>query len=415
MTSLAARLSDGLLGLIRRGNLWLPERRGATGCPAHGRLGPLRYTALAGPDELPAFYDEANVRRHGALPEPVLSTLFGHGAVHTLDGAAHRHRKALFTGLLMTPEAVAGVSEHVARAWDDAVTDWAGRDRVVLFDEAAVALTRGVTAWAGLDVPQDDVAAFARDLVALVDGVATAKPRHWRARVARGRREAWLGAIVTDVRGGRVRPRPGSALDVVARHRDLDGELLTPRVAAVELLNIIRPTVAVCWFVQFAAHALHHHPEQRQKLQDPRYATAFAHELRRFYPFAPFVGGLAVREFSSGGVRIPAGSMVLPDLYGTDHDPALWPDPYAFRPERFLDREIGAFELVPQGGGDPRTGHRCPGERVTIGLLETLCPRLAALGYSVPPQDLGIPVDRIPARVRSGMVLSSIRLPTLVR
>jgi fatty-acid peroxygenase len=61
--------------------------------------------------------------------------------------------------------------------------------------------------------------------------------------------------------------------------------------------------------------------------------------------------------------------------------------------------------LVPQGGGDPRTGHRCPGEKITIALLAALVVRLAELDYDVPEQDLGISLRRIPARPRSGFVL----------
>src|SRR3712207_8731320 len=89
------------------------------------------------------------------------------------------------------------------------------------------------------------------------------------------------------------------------------------------------------------------------------------------------------------------GALPIFDLYGQNHDPALWGDPYAFRPERFLTadgvvREIGAFELVPQGGGDPRTGHRCPGEQITVALLAALAVRLARLDADVPDQDMSI-------------------------
>jgi len=52
--------------------------------------------------------------------------------------------------------------------------------------------------------------------------------------------------------------------------------------------------------------------------------------------------------------------------------------------------EIGAYNLVPQGGGDPRSGHRCPGEAITIALLRALCTQLARLDYDVPAQDLTI-------------------------
>ncbi len=191
-------------------------------------------------------------------------------------------------------------------------------------------------------------------------------------------------------------------------HRDQDGELLAPRVAAVEVLNILRPTVAVCWFTVFAAHALHRWPENRRRLAEggEAYATAFAQEVRRFYPFAPFVGGRAAADLSYRGEPIAENTLVLLDIYGQNHDPDLWDDPYSFRPDRFLAHPADPELLIPQGGGDPATGHRCPGEGVVVGLLESLCPRLARLDYTVPEQDLGIPLGRMIARPRSGFVIA---------
>ena len=136
------------------------------------------------------------------------------------------------------------------------------------------------------------------------------------------------------------------------------------------------------------------------------YAVAFAQEVRRFYPFAPFVGGRAVRDLTWQGEHIPAGSLVLLDIYGQDHDPALWPQPYRFDPHRFLHREPGRDELIPQGGGDPSVNHRCPGEDVTVALLATFAARLAGLDYTVPEQDLTISLRRIPALPRSRFVLT---------
>jgi fatty-acid peroxygenase len=286
---------------------------------------------------------------------------------------------------------------------------------VVLFDETSRVLTRGVCRWAGVPVTDEEVPALARDLTTLVDGFATGAPRHWRARRVRQRREAWLAGLVEDVRSGARTVPAGSVVDVVCRHRDSEGEPLEPRVAAVEVLNVVRPTVAVCWFVAFAAHALHSWPGNRERLRtgEEAFATAFAHEVRRFYPFAPFIGGRAPREVEWDGVRVPAGAMVLLDLWGHDHDPEVWGDPYSFRPDRFLVdgalRRIGPFELVPQGAGDPRTGHRCPGEDVTVALLSALAVRLARLEYVLPEQDLSISLRRIPARPASRVVLAAVR------
>jgi fatty-acid peroxygenase len=402
---------DNSIPMLVQGYAWFPDRRRAAGRDTvRTRLMGRQALGIEGPAGARFVYDEANVRRGAALPEPVVSTLFGHGAVHTLDGEAHRVRKAMFVDLL-TGQGVGPLVDRITAAWDDAVWVWAGKRQVVLFDEASRVLTRGVCDWAGVPLAEEEVPALARDLTTLVDGFATGAPRHWRARRVRQRREAWLAQLVEGVRSGRVTVPAGCVVDVVARHRDADGELLDPRVAAVEVLNVVRPTVAVCWFVAFAAHALHRWPANREQLRsgNEAFATAFAHEVRRFYPFAPFIGGRARREVEWNGERVPAGSMVLLDLFGQNHDPDLFEEPYAFRPERFLGRDISAWELVPQGAGDPRTGHRCPGEDITVAVLAALAVRLAELEYVLPEQDLSISLRRIPARPASRVVLTGVR------
>jgi fatty-acid peroxygenase len=383
---------DNTIPLAVQRYAWLPNlRRRAHTDAVPMRLLGRRAVALRGPEAARFFYDESHVRRHGAVPEPVRSTLFGHGAVHTLDGTAHRVRKAMFLALLTG----GGVDDLVARtraAWDAAVPEWAARSPVVLFDETARVLTRAVCDWAGVPVTPTEVPTLAADLVALVDGFGTAGPRHWRARRARARREAWLADLVDRARRDGPTVPAGSAVAAVARHRDADGAELDRHTAAVELLNIIRPTVAVSWFVAFAAHALHRWPGHRERLRtdDPAFTEAFAQEVR--------------------GERVPAGAMVLLDIYGQHHDARFWPDPYRFAPERFLGREIDPYELLPQGGGDPAAGHRCPGEMITVALVRALAVRLARLDHTLPDQDLTIPLNRIPTRPRSG-VLVQVRRP----
>jgi fatty-acid peroxygenase len=399
---------DDTLSLLMEGYGWLPDRRRrAAGNSVRTRVMGQRAVGLCGPDAARFFYDESHIERRTAVPEPVQGTLFGHGAVHTLDGEAHRFRKAMFTSL-MSPQGVAELVKATEAVWDEAAAWWPRRGNVVLFDEVSRVITRGVCDWTGVPLADDEVANVAADLVALVDGFATLGPRHWRARVARARLESRLADLVRRVRTGEALAPEGSALSTVAAHRDADGAELGERVAAVELLNVIRPTVAVCWFVAFAAHALHRWPQHRAPLaaDKPGFAQAFVDEVRRFYPFAPFIGGRAVRDLSWEGCAIPEGTLVLLDLYGQNHDAAVWPDPYSFDPERFLGRQIGAYELVPQGGGDPTTGHRCPGEAITILLLQALTVRLARLTYTVPAQDLTISLRRIPARPTSGMVIN---------
>jgi fatty-acid peroxygenase len=386
---------DQTLVAAMKGYAWLPDlRRKHQGRPFPLRIGGRRAVAISGPDAVQFFYEPGNLARRDAVPPPVVDTLFGRGAVHTLDGEAHRVRKALFVDLLME-DRIDELAKLAGEAFDDASQRWRVAPSINLFEESAGIIADAVTRWTGVRefVP-------AADLVAMVDGFASAGPRHLRARLARGRQERALERSIEDVRRDAPTTTPISR---IAHHLE-DGYLLDSRTAAVELLNIIRPATAVAWFVAFAAHALDRWPANREAIRDDDdYTWAFTHEVRRYYPFAPFLGGSATSDLRFHGVSIPQGTLVLLDVYGQHHDERVWASPYDFRPERFLGRPISEFELIPQGGGDPRTGHRCPGEKITIALLGTLVQHLVGLDYYLPPQDLGIDLSRIPARPKSGI------------
>jgi len=402
---------DLTLALLQEGYALLPNRRRDVGEPAFRmRILGSPAVCVCGPEATRRFYDESQFARKGALPTPVQRTLTGVGAVHTLDDVSHKHRKGMFMAL-KDPVAVKGVVDRTAAEWDAAVLRWAGQDRIVLFDEAAEVLTRGVAAWAGMPVDEPGVADVASDMVAMVDGFGSPGARHLRARLARRRVERRLRHTAERVRAGEEHVEDGSMFERVLRHRDEDGDLLSPHLVAVEMLNVVRPAVAIAWFVAFAGHALHRWPANRERLRghDDAFAEALAHEVRRFYPFAPLMGAVARRDVPWDGDVIESGTLVLLDLFGQNHDDRLWVEPYSFRPERFLGRPPGEFDLVPQGGGDAATGHRCPGEDIVVEMLKALVPRLSRMTYDVPEQDLTIPLETIPTRPRSGVVLSDIR------
>jgi fatty-acid peroxygenase len=98
------------------------------------------------------------------------------------------------------------------------------------------------------------------------------------------------------------------------------------------------------------------------------------------------------------------------DVHGTDHDPAHWPEPDRFDPGRFLGPPVDPDTLVPQGGGDVTTGHRCPGEDVTLTMLAVAVRALARAPHAVPAQDLGYDLTRVPTLPRSGVVLEAARV-----
>jgi fatty-acid peroxygenase len=207
-----------------------------------------------------------------------------------------------------------------------------------------------------------------------------------------------------------VQPPAGSALHAAAQARNGKDRLLREPVAATTLLNVVRPTIAVAWFVAFAGRALHDHPEWRTRVAEGDRATlsAFAQEVRRLYPFVPVLAARARRRQDVLGVEVPRGGLVVLDVHGTDHDPAQWPEPDSFDPGRFLSGTPDPDALVPQGGGDVAIGHRCPGEGLTLTMLEVAVRALAVASFTVPAQDLGYDLSRIPTRPRSGVVLQPV-------
>jgi fatty-acid peroxygenase len=367
---------------------------------------------LGGADAARLFYDETRFQRAGAAPRRARKTLLGEGGVQSLDDDAHRHRKALFTGLL-TPESIARLAHLSAEEWRRSLAQWEARaDAFPLFPELTLLLLRAACRWAGVPLPETTQRDRAADLAAVIDGAGGFGPRHWRARLARRRLDRWMTGLVRAARAGEIKAPPASPLAAVAAHRDLDGSLLPPATAGVELFNLVRPIVATDRFLLFCAHALDRHPRSRERLaaHDPAYGEWFVHEVRRYYPFFPFAVARVRHDFVWRGLKFPAGARALLDLYGTDHDPALWPQPELFRPERFADWDGDLFNFIPQGGGDAAAGHRCAGEQAVVALMKTGAYFLAGrMDYEVPPQNLAVSLRRMPAQPADRFIVRHVR------
>jgi fatty-acid peroxygenase len=205
---------------------------------------------------------------------------------------------------------------------------------------------------------------------------------------------------------------PGTALATFSGQPDFDGTPLARDAAAVELLNVLRPIVAVARFVVFAALAL---------LEHERWAATFAggpdddlepfvQEVRRLAPFFPAIGARVVEPFDWRGHAFRTGDWFVLDIWGTNRDRRLWDEPLAFRPERFRSWAGDPNGFIPQGGGAFETDHRCPGEWLTIELTKEAVRFLTRrVRYEVPPQDLSVSLRQIPALPRSGLVLANLR------
>jgi cytochrome P450 len=88
-------------------------------------------------------------------------------------------------------------------------------------------------------------------------------------------------------------------------------------------------------------------------------------EALRLYPPLWAIDRIALQDDEVAGMRVPAGAMVLPYIYGTHRNPAHWDDAETFNPRRFEPEQSEArhpFAFIPFGGG-PRT---CVGNNMAL-------------------------------------------------
>jgi fatty-acid peroxygenase len=393
------RVPDSSLAFLREGYLFGTRRADRYRTDAfRTRILGRDVVVARGRDAAAAFAEGHRFTRVGAIPKSALHLLQDEGSVQTLTDADHAHRKAFFLRL-EKPAELKRVRALYREEWEAAVPGWRERGRIVLADELVPLLTRVALRWVG--VPEADWRpGLPEELGAMIQNAGRFGPPNWAARRRRHRTERWARGMILRARD---RDDDGSILAELARHRDRSGRVLDADLAGVELLNILRPTVAIGRFIVFAAVALHRNPDFQAR--DDAELRDFVNEVRRVTPFFPVVGGIAREPVDLDGETLPRGQWVLLDLYGTDHDPKLWPDPDHFHPDRFHDY-VDRNALIPQGGGTSAEGHRCPGELATISvMIEAVRLLRHGIDATMPEQDLRVHLGKMPALPESGVIL----------
>jgi cytochrome P450 len=146
-----------------------------------------------------------------------------------------------------------------------------------------------------------------------------------------------------------------------ARHED--GSPMSPQELRDELMTLLvagHETTAseLAW----AFERLVREPAVTARLVDEldrgegdAYLTATVQETLRRRPVLPNAAPRLVKQpVEIGGWEYPPGVCVIANSYLIQHDPEIYDDPYAFRPERFLDNPPGTYTWIPFGGGRRR-------------------------------------------------------------
>jgi cytochrome P450 family 135 len=170
--------------------------------------------------------------------------------------------------------------------------------------------------------------------------------------------DALLYAEIADRRADPALERRDDILAMLVMARFEDGEALDDRELRDQLVTLLlagheTTATALAWTFDL----LLRNPEALTRLRSElaeggdEYLRAVITEALRLRPVVPLAGRRLHSELRVGDYLLPAGTDVTPAFWLTHTRPDIYPDPLAFRPERFLEDPPETYAWVPFGGG----------------------------------------------------------------
>jgi cytochrome P450 len=128
----------------------------------------------------------------------------------------------------------------------------------------------------------------------------------------------------------------------------------------------------------WACERLARHPAaQARAREDDAYLAATVKEVLRTRPVLSITPRKTLVDFEVPGWTLPPGVHVTPCPYLAHRRPELWPDPTAFRPERFLAGAPEPLAWLPFGGGTRRCAGAAFATMELHEVLRAICARRA--------------------------------------
>jgi cytochrome P450 len=367
---------------------------------------PLVITSL--PEDVRSLFTARPEEAPSLAAESPLRPIVGPDSVLTSIGERHmRQRK-----LLLPPfhgEAIEHYTAAIAEAAEREIDSWplgrpfalAPRMQAITLDVIMSGIF-GIDGQPGRRSPEGRLRATIKALVNL-----STKPISQIAELMNVRREEPVGitrlgralmdrrmdAVIATRRGEDLGERR-DILSLLLQARGEEGEPLTDAEIRDELLTLVlagHETTAnsLAW----AWERLVRTPEAHERLVDAVRSGDGAEaiemtitETMRSRPVVPIVGRRVKLPWQLGHYAVPAETPVLVSILLLHHREDLYPEPYAFRPERWQDRKPGTYEWLPFGGGI----RRCLGAALAMAeqrvVLEAMARRLDLIAADPEPE-----------------------------
>jgi cytochrome P450 family 135 len=324
-----------------------------------------RWVMLADPEDVRTVFAAGPRRTNAGEANAILRPTLGSRSVLLLDGDEHlRQRK------LMLPafhgERMLRYREIMRAATERAIATWP-RDEPFTLRPHTQAITlevimqavfglHGARAMGRLRAPLQRLVEWTADPAALVV-LAGLGPDHAIVRRLRNGYVApidrELYALIAERRAADDAHERDDVLSMLLLARDEHGEAMSDVELRDELMTLLlagHETTATS--LAWAVERLVRHPGGLSRLAgDPEYLDAVVKEILRLRPVVALVLRKLLEPLVVAGRELPAGTLVAPCILLVHRRADVYPQPEAFRPERFLGVAPGSYSWIPFGGG----------------------------------------------------------------
>jgi cytochrome P450 len=183
-------------------------------------------------------------------------------------------------------------------------------------------------------------------------------PMKWMIKLA----DVQLYAAIRSRRAEGPRPDSPDVMSLLLAARDEDGRPLSDQEIRDELMTLVlagHETTAnsLAWTFERLVRAPAAYEQLRRLVRGApseeadAYVEATIHEGMRVRPVIPVIVRMVTRPWRLGDYVVPADTPVAISIAALHHREDVYPDPYTFKPERFLGVKPGTYTWIPFGGG----------------------------------------------------------------
>ncbi|HXP37964.1 MAG TPA: cytochrome P450 [Solirubrobacteraceae bacterium] len=336
-------------------------------------FGQLPFVILSDPEEIKQMFLAPPDVLHPGEGARLLEPVVGPNSVILLDEGPHlRQRKLLLPAF--HGEKMQRLSGLIGELAEREVASWPLERPIALHArlqkltlEVILRAVFGLERGARLDELSDllaEILAFGESPLSLmppVQRLLAGRGAVGRLERSRARADELIYALIDERRA--TDQHGEDVLSMLLGARDEDGQPMSAAELRDELVTALvagHETSAsqLAWAIERIARE----PRVQARLHgeldagdDDAYLTATINEILRRRPVLPAPEPRMVKQpIEIGGIEYPPGVVLFASAYLMHHDAAIYPDPYAFKPERFLEQAPGTYTWIPFGGGRRR-------------------------------------------------------------